>query len=108
MEGQANDHIRIPKLQRTLRKRMTDAENALWHLLRGRQLEGCKFRRQHPYGDYILDFVNLELRLVIEVDGGQHVGRLQFRRHDPLLRSAAGVFSPDYWGDFGGRAPPLP
>lgn len=45
---------------------------------------------------------------ILAFDGGQHVGRLQFRRHDPLLRSAAGVFSPDYWGDFGGRAPPLP
>jgi len=51
---------------------MSDAEQALWRLLRGRQISGLKFRRQHPFGDYILDFVCLENRLVIEVDGGQH------------------------------------
>lgn len=54
-----------------LRKEMTDAERKLWHRLRGNQL-GAKFRRQHPFEDYILDFVCLELRLVIEVDGAQH------------------------------------
>ncbi len=51
---------------------MTDAERALWKLLRARQISDVKFRRQHPYGDYILDFVCLENKLVIEVDGGQH------------------------------------
>ncbi len=51
---------------------MTDAERALWAELRGRQLKGYKFRRQHPFGDFILDFVCLEARLVIEVDGGHH------------------------------------
>ncbi|NVN99648.1 MAG: DUF559 domain-containing protein [Geobacteraceae bacterium] len=51
---------------------MTDAENTLWRILRGRQIDGLKFRRQHPFGDYILDFVCLENMLVIEVDGGQH------------------------------------
>ena len=70
--GQANEKIRSNNLQRTLRKKMTDAEQALWHILRGRQVSGFKFRRQHPFGDYILDFVCLENRLVIEVDGGQH------------------------------------
>ncbi|MGN6154028.1 MAG: endonuclease domain-containing protein [Lysobacteraceae bacterium] len=85
MQGQTNDRIRIPKLQRTPRKRMTDAENALWRVLRGRQLEGCKFRRQHPYGDYILDFVCLEKKLVIEVDGGQHLDSLRDARRDAHL-----------------------
>lgn len=51
---------------------MSDAEEALWRLLRDRQISGLKFRRQHPFGDYILDFVCLETRLVIEVDGGEH------------------------------------
>ena len=54
-----------------LRKSMTDAERKLWRRLRGRQL-GVKFRRQHPFESYILDFVCLEHRLVIEVDGSQH------------------------------------
>jgi len=51
---------------------MTDAEKALWRVLRSRQVSGLKFRRQHPFGDYILDFVCLENKLIIEVDGGQH------------------------------------
>jgi very-short-patch-repair endonuclease len=57
---------------RTLRKRQTDAENLLWRHLRGKQLEGLKFRRQHPIGKYIADFVCLEKQLVLEIDGGQH------------------------------------
>jgi len=59
-------------IARMLRKRSTSAENLLWQQLRGRQLEGHKFRRQQPVGPYILDFVNFEKRIVIELDGGQH------------------------------------
>ena len=56
---------------RHLRKNLTDAERALWHILR-RQSSGFRFRRQAPIGPYIVDFVCFEKRLVIEVDGGQH------------------------------------
>jgi len=72
MQGQTNETILTPKLQRRLRVAMTDAEHKLWQRLRGRQLDACKFRRQHPYYDFILDFVCLERMLVVEVDGGQH------------------------------------
>jgi very-short-patch-repair endonuclease len=51
---------------------MTDAERRLWSKLRMRQLDGHKFRRQAPFERYILDFVCLEKRIVVEVDGGQH------------------------------------
>ncbi len=57
---------------RRMRKTFTDAEMRLWQLLRGRNLKDFKFRRQHPLGPYIADFICLEQRLVIEVDGGQH------------------------------------
>jgi adenine-specific DNA-methyltransferase len=57
---------------RELRKNPTEAERALWKGLRFRKLEGHKFRRQQPIGPYIVDFVCLEKRLIIEVDGGQH------------------------------------
>ena len=57
---------------RKLRKQMTDAEQRLWHRLRGRALYGVKFRRQHPVGPYVVDFASIEAGLVIEVDGGQH------------------------------------
>jgi very-short-patch-repair endonuclease len=70
--GQTNKKILSGKLQRTLRNNLTNAEKALWRILRGRQISGVKFRRQHPFGDYILDFVSLEIKLAIEVDSSQH------------------------------------
>ena len=60
---------------RQLRKRLTDAESKLWSRLRGRQVDGCKFRRQHPVGPYIVDFACLERGLVVELDGSQHMER---------------------------------
>ena len=60
---------------RDLRRSPTDAERALWQHLRHRQLAGLKFRRQHPIGRYVVDFVCLEAGLVIELDGGQHAER---------------------------------
>jgi very-short-patch-repair endonuclease len=76
--GQTNKKIVSNGLQRKLRTEMTNAEKALWRVLRGRQVMGLKFRRQHPFSDYILDFVCLESKLVIEVDGGQHGDRAQY------------------------------
>ena len=56
----------------SLRERSTDVERLLWSRLRNRQLSGRKFRRQQPIGSFVVDFVCLEYRLVIELDGGQH------------------------------------
>jgi primosomal protein N' (replication factor Y) len=60
------------RFARHLRRHMTDAEASLWHHLRNRTLLGCKFRRQHPIGPYIVDFACVERKLVIELDGSQH------------------------------------
>lgn len=57
---------------RKLRKNQTDAEQQLWSVLRNRQMEGVKFRRQYPVDRYILDFYSPEYKLGIEADGGQH------------------------------------
>ena len=57
---------------RALRRNQTDAERILWNQLRNLQLDGVKFRRQHPIGNYIVDFVSLDRKLIIELDGGQH------------------------------------
>ena len=65
----------MPKLldnARHLRKNLTDVEQQLWRQLRLRQIDGHKFRRQHPLGHYIADFVCVECKLIVEVDGGQH------------------------------------
>ena len=55
-----------------MRHEMTDAELKLWSILRNRALAGAKFRRQVPIGNYIADFCCLGLRLIVELDGGQH------------------------------------
>lgn len=57
---------------RALRGQPTDAEHALWYHLRDRRLAGHKFRRQHPVGPFFADFVCIEQRLIVEIDGGQH------------------------------------
>ena len=51
---------------------MTDVETVIWNALRNRQLSGHKFRRQASIGPYIVDFLCIEQKLVVELDGGQH------------------------------------
>ena len=59
---------------RELRKASPDAERVMWKHLRSRQLDGYKFRRQHPIGPFFADFACVEAGLVIEFDGSQHFG----------------------------------
>ena len=66
---------------RALRKRETWAEKLMWRWLRDRRFSGYKFRRQHPIGDYVLDFFCEEAELNIELDGSQH-GFPNRRKHD--------------------------
>ena len=63
---------RMTPVARKLRRNGTDAENRLWYYLRGRRFEGAKFVRQFPVGGFIADFACRDLRLAIELDGGQH------------------------------------
>ncbi len=97
--GQTNKKICSGKLQRALRNNMSDAEQALWHLLRCRQISGLKFRRQHRFGDYILDFVCLENKLVIEVDGGQHEQQAWYDENRTQKLQAAGFRVLRFWNN---------
>lgn len=74
---------------RKLRCEQTAAEMLLWRQLRDRRLAGEKFRRQHPIDPYIVDFVCLSRRLIIELDGGQHAERRKAYdlKRDNFLRS---------------------
>ena len=65
------DKSMLRQRARNLRKNSTDAERHLWYHLRANRL-GCKFKRQVPMGAYIVDFVCLEKRVIVELDGGQH------------------------------------
>jgi very-short-patch-repair endonuclease len=79
----------IPRA-RALRKRLTDAERILWSRLRCHHAGGLHFRKQHPLGPYIADFVCLKARLVVEVDGVTHSTAEEIahdRRRDAFLES---------------------
>jgi very-short-patch-repair endonuclease len=57
---------------RRLRRELTDVERKLWYRLRAKRFDGFKFRRQHPIVGYIVDFVCVEAKLIVELDGEQH------------------------------------
>jgi very-short-patch-repair endonuclease len=85
-EGEHTQHKRplpenIKDFARRLRKTATNSENLIWQLLRKNQMLGYGFRRQHPLGNYILDFYCHQAKLVVELDGGQHDDPKQ-RAHD--------------------------
>jgi very-short-patch-repair endonuclease len=72
---------------RALRRDVTNVERRLWQKLRGAQIDGASFRRQHPAGNYILDFYCPALQLAIELDGGQHAqATSRDRQRDEWLR----------------------
>ena len=60
---------------RSLRRELSPAEKVLWQALRNRRVAGLKFRRQHPVGAYVVDFVCLRVNLGIELDGESHLSR---------------------------------
>jgi very-short-patch-repair endonuclease len=83
LEGSGRSGRRAPALElaRSLRSGQTEAERRLWYFIRAGRFMALKFRRQKPVGPFIVDFICLELGLVIEVDGGQH-GSLADERRD--------------------------
>lgn len=99
---QEPSHRPVPKHLRAFAKNMrrepTDAEAAMWRLLRERRLSDFKFRRQVPFKNYILDFVCFEKRLVIEIDGSQHVESQRDAAREAAL-SAEGFSIARYWNN---------
>lgn len=82
---------------RALRKRSTDTERKLWHYLRDRQIEGCKFRRQHPIAPYIVDFICIEKRLVVEADGSQHAEHAAYDERRTTFLESQGLRVLRFW-----------
>ena len=66
------DVRRIVARARKLRRNSTEVERKLWHRIRDKQIEEFRFRRQRPIGKYIVDFICLDAKLIVELDGGQH------------------------------------
>jgi very-short-patch-repair endonuclease len=81
-----------------MRREPTDAELAMWRLLRDRRLSQYKFRRQVPFQKFILDFVCFEKRLIIEIDGSQHASSTRDEARDAVL-IAEGFRIERYWNN---------
>ena len=75
---------------RDLRARETGVEDLLWDELRGRRLDGMKFRRQHPIGPFVVDFCCAERRLAIELDGAVHAVQQEQDAEREAILTAAG------------------
>ena len=82
---------------RILRKNLTDAERLLWKHLRYHQLSGWKFRRQQLIGSYIVDFSCDEGRLIIELDGGQHISQMEYDRERSAWLESQGFRILRFW-----------
>jgi len=84
---------------RELRCRSTDAEQLLWRHLRNRQLNGCKFRRQHEVDRYIVDFVCADAMLIVELDGGQHADQVHHDKRRTQRLQAIGYRVLRFWNN---------
>ncbi len=79
------------EIARQFRKEPTRSEHILWQALRGKQLDGIKFRRQQPIGPFIVDFYNSVYRLVVEVDGSVHDNQVELDRERQNLLEQLGL-----------------
>ena len=84
---------------RELRKNATDAEHKLWHHLRNRQINGIKFRRQYPIAGYVADFAAPSIRLVVELDSGQHLLQTKYDRQRTDRVACNGYQVLRFWND---------
>jgi adenine-specific DNA-methyltransferase len=84
---------------RALRRNGTDAERRLWYFLRNRRLDGFRFRRQVPLGKYIADFVCMDAKLIIELDGGQHAEQTRYDEIRSAYLMRGGFKVVRFWND---------
>ena len=83
--------LNIRSKAKDLRKNMTYHERILWKYIRNRKLNGIHFRRQHPYGIYILDFYCFEKQLVIEIDGMIHLKNIEYDEERTAYLESSGL-----------------
>ena len=80
-----------------LRKEPTPAERKLWAYLRGDNLQGVNFRRQHALGNYIVDFVSIKRKLIIELDGSQHLEQEEYDTERTKFLQSMGYIVIRFW-----------
>jgi very-short-patch-repair endonuclease len=81
----------------SLRRHDTDAEARLWNVLRAGRLDGWKWKRQAPFGPYILDFLCRDAALVVELDGGQHADQIAYDARRTAYLNRAGLRVIRFW-----------
>ena len=91
--------VRVRVRARSLRETPTDAEALLWLHLRDRRLAGYKFRRQRPIGPYFADFACIEAKLIVELDGGQHVEAAAYDEKRTQFMQAQGYRVLRFWNN---------
>ncbi len=89
----------LTHLARNLRKNQTVAEQILWYQLRNRRFLNYKFRRQYPVEPYIADFICLELKLIIEIDGSQHYDQFDKDTERTLFLNQRGFKIVRFWNN---------
>jgi very-short-patch-repair endonuclease len=82
-----------------LRHNQTEAETRLWRVLRMHQLNGVHFRRQHAIGPYIVDFCSPSHKLIIELDGGQHLDQQEYDAERTAYLEAKGYHVLRFWNN---------
>ncbi len=105
--------IHLLRHAKRMRREPTEAEARLWRELRAHRFNGCKFKRQQPIGRYIVDFACLQRKLLVEIDGSQHMQQanydeartawlqsqefrvLRFWNHDVLARTTEAMDATD-------------
>jgi very-short-patch-repair endonuclease len=84
---------------RQLRRDQTDAEKHLWQHLRASQIEGIKFKRQVPVAGYIADFLCVQAKLIVELDGGQHAEQVSYDEARTLVLQQHGFTVLRFWNN---------
>ena len=90
---------KFTQASRDLRNRQTDAESKLWHHLRARRFQGLKFRRQYVIKPFIVDFICLEQRLIVELDGSQHLEQHEYDTERTVFLTAKGYEVVRFWNN---------
>ena len=84
---------------RLLRKNMTTAEKKLWNHLRNKKFSALRFRRQVILGNYIVDFISFEPKIIIEVDGSQHIDQINYDLKRTAYLESIGYKILRYWNN---------
>lgn len=98
-KGVGGEGAMLRQRARQLRSNQTPAEELLWLYLRAHRFMGLKFKRQKPVGNYIVDFICHSPKMIIEIDGGQHVEQAGYDRQRDAWLQQEGFVVLRFWNN---------